>query len=302
VFSFLRPKHTSNLCSIEINADGLALASKSGLTSSKLKVCDFYPYNGNFKLKDLVNNGVTTNNLQNSDCIWVLHPDYYRTLLINAPNVPPTEYNAAIPWQIKDMITYPVNDVAIDYFVFENQDINLKKLYVVVSQKSFLENIVHTIKECQLNPIAIDIREFAIRNLTNTITKNNNKSYWCLHIDDSYCLLLIIKQGKILFIRRLSYGWKSLKANDAITQLSNEVQRSMNYCNTELKIEHPEAFIFTPCTQQQKIVFENLATNLAKQKYYITPNAITVNNYPISDDLIIRCWPAIGGIIRNEGN
>jgi MSHA biogenesis protein MshI len=49
-------------------------------------------------------------------CNFVLAPDDYSLLLVEAPNVEPAELASAAKWKIKDMIDRPLEQLAISVF------------------------------------------------------------------------------------------------------------------------------------------------------------------------------------------
>ena len=54
--------------------------------------------------------------LEQTRCNFVLSPDDYSLLLVEAPNVEPAELAAAAKWKIKDMIDRPLEQLAVSVF------------------------------------------------------------------------------------------------------------------------------------------------------------------------------------------
>jgi len=302
---------TSNqgLCSIEIRPDGIAFAH---IPSANFEVtaCEFYPYQfgnqlNNDQLKVQLSLITAKHQLKKIRCNWVLHPSNYRLTLINAPNVPQSEYKKAIRWQIKDIVNHPLEDTSVDIFYPDEPEKALKKVYVIAAQSSFLQNIAHVIQDCGLYPASVDIREFAIRNLITGLAKQD-EVIGLLSIVDESCLMVSVKQSNIQFVRRFPINWQNLKA-DNYNDLITEMQRSFNYCQTELKQEIPIRFLMPPGID--KTMIQNVAKNLNKASKSSKLNVevsifnlqeIVTFKESIDPRIESHCWVAIGGALRNS--
>jgi len=288
---------TDELCSIEISTSGIAVACTSNQDNPKVTLCSFHPcQQSNDKIKQCLMDIVLQNNLKKMRCCWVLHPDQYRLIIVNTPNVPKIEYKNAIRWQIKGIINYPLEDTSVEVFGPNESERNAKKIYAVAAQSSFLQNIVNIIQECNLQSVAVDIREFAIRNL---ITKLDieNEPVGFLDIVNESCLLVIAHQKYIRFTRRVPFGFKELKTGN-YDELTNELQRSFNYCLTELKQKIPVNFFIAPSVDINANIAQNLAEHLDKKVSILNLQKILPFNVPINLETETRCWAVVGGALR----
>ena len=292
------------LCSIEISSGGIAVAYTPNPTNPEITVCAFQPYQNteqsgnNNQLKENLEKIVSQYNLKKTLCNWVLHPDYYRITLINIPNVPQSEYKKAVRWQIKDIVDYPLEDVAVDIFYPDELEKVLKKIYVVVAKASFLQNIVNTIQDCDLYPMAVDVREFAIRNLISNLA-TQNETVGLLNIVDESCLMVLVKQNNIRFVRRIPVGLKNIKNND-YNELIAELQRSFNYCQTELKQEAPVKLFMAPKIDidLNKNMAQNIGKSLNKEISILDLQKIMSFKTTITQQIESSCWIAAGGALR----
>ncbi len=290
------------LCSIEVGPEGIAFACTPNPSNREITICGFQPYHfgkqlelGQFEqqLRQIVNQF----NLKKAHCNWVLHPSYYHITLTDTPNVPQTEYKKAIRWQIKDIISHPLEDTAVDIFYPDEPEKNLKKVYVIVAQASFLQNLAQTIQDCGLHITAIDIREFAIRNLIVNLAKPN-ETIGSLNIVDTNCLMVSAKQSNIRFVRHFPVNALNL-SNGNYHDLIAEIERSFNYCQAELKQETPSRFVMLPEAGFDKTIIENVAQNLNKEVTTLNLQEIVNFATPIDQQTEQRCWAAIGGALRN---
>lgn len=293
---------SQGLCSIEIGPDGIAFAYTPNSSNREISAYGFYPYQfGNqpdvVRVRKQLLQIVTQHNLNKAQCSWVLHPNYYHLTLIGAPNVPQSEYKKAIRWQIKDIVSHPLEDTTVDIFYPDEPEKALKKIYVIAAQSSFLQKIAQTIQDCGMHPAAIDIREFAIRNLITGFAKQN-EIVGSLNIVGENCLMVSVKQPNIQFVRRFPINLQNLK-NGNYNDLLTEIQRSFNYCQTELKQETPARFLIPPNAGFDINITQNIAKNLNKEVTIFNLQEIVSFKTPIDQQTESRCWVAIGGALRN---
>lgn len=289
------------LCSIEIRLDGIAFAYTPNPINPEVSICEFEPcqninQSNKDQIKECLAKIVDKHNLTKTACNWVLHPDYYRLTLLNTPNLPPSEHKNAVRWQIKEVINYPLEDVAVDIFYPEEIGKNPNKIFVITAQHSFLQDIVNIIQECGLLPIAIDIREFAVRNLIADIAKQD-EAIGFLSITNDNCLMVFVKQHRIQFVRHIPINLKSIQANHSI--LITELQRSFNYCQSELKQEIPIRFLISPDTDLSQEITQDIAKNLNKEISKFSLQKTVNFKLPITQQIESSCWVAVGGALRN---
>ncbi len=290
------------LCSIELGPEGIAFANAPNPNNLEISACGFYPYQFGSspdvsKLRDQLLQVVSQNGLKKTKCVWILHPSYYRLTLIGTPNVPQAEYKKAIRWQIKDIINYSLEDTAVDIFYPDEPERSLKKIYVIAAQSSFLKNIANTIQDCGLYLEAIDTREFAIRNLITDLSKPGETT-GLLNIIDESCLMMSVKQSNVQFVRRFPVNANNIKAGN-YSDLMSEIQRSFNYCQTELKQEIPTKFVIPPDAILDKNVAQEIAKNLNKEVNILNLQEVVRYKKPLDQQMEPRCWIAIGGVLRN---
>lgn len=300
--SFVSQK--KGLCSIEIGPDGIAVVFVSNSYKPEITICEFQPYQNPHRdqldydrLKEYLATLVSKHNLKKSHCNWVLHPSFYQLTLVNAPNVPSSEYKQAMRWQMKDIINYPLEDMTVDIFHPNEPDKNLKKIYVVAAQNSFLQKVVDIIQDCDLYPVAIDIREFAIRNLFTSITTPNDTT-GIFNIFNDICLMVLVKQHTIQFVRRIPISLKNLTIGN-YDDLITEIQRSFSYCQTELNQEIPKKFFMLPKIDYDQDITQKIANNLNKEISVLNPQHIIAFTTQTTQQTATDCWAAIGGALRN---
>ncbi len=242
---------------------------------------------------------VAKHGLQKTNCNVVLHPAYYRLLLIDAPKTPKAEYKQAIPWQIKDMVDLPLDDISIDIFSPDQDIPELRdKIYVVAACKSFLQDMVGILCRAQLNPVTIDIHELAMRNLLG-LPGEDSKPKAFLHLLSNRSLLLIVKGGEICFARRIMFGLQKMRDGSALKKIAAEVARCFNYYQSHLEQPLPDNIFFAPILSRNDFIAEGL-----KQELKMNVKPININelvSYPqlLPENIQAYCSAAIGGALRN---
>jgi len=243
---------------------------------------------------------VTNNNFQNSDCNIVLHPDYYHLLLVDKPQVPENEYKLALRWQIKGMVNIPTEDLAIDFFKPPTNIAQYnKKLYVIASKLSFLKDIVTIIQQASLNPIVIDIHEFAIRNLLFFIEQTNN-SIACLHFLDNNSIFSIFENNEIYLSRNIPYGINNITTEEVTQNIITQIKNTLDYYMHQLNQSLPNKIVI-PCTaSNDPINIEKLKTELGINIEYLRINTLTIFKQIPIEQIQNTSYIALGEELRKE--
>lgn len=171
-------------------------------------------------------------------CHIVLSAQQSQIVQIDKPNVPMAEINAALKWQVKDLVTISPDNMVLDYFDGPLLAGGKEKIHVVCAPINELKQIVAATNKDGAEVVNITTVEFAFANLLPT------QSDACLLVcqqPNEEIILLIVKQGKLYFHRRLR-GFRQIanKTEDelAMTVIDNlalEVQRSSDYFERQLK-------------------------------------------------------------------
>jgi MSHA biogenesis protein MshI len=300
IFHSFKKKLNNDLCSFEIREDGItfAHASYKDLAQQKVKIkqLGFYPYTDLSLIEYNITEIVEKHQLREMDCNIVLHPMHYRLLLVNKPEVPAAEYRSAVKWMIKDMVSYPLEDLSLDIFAPIGLDESVsKKLYVVATQTSYLQRLVDITTKLSLTPLAIDIREFAIRNfLTKTVPENVPIIF--IHPSKTSSLLLVINEQMLYFARRIPIGVDGL--TQANSEFSYEVRKSLEYYSTELKQNPPSKLIVAPTLEKDKELLILLLKKVTDDISFLDINSAIDYYPPIELDQQIHVYLVIGGLLR----
>jgi MSHA biogenesis protein MshI len=174
----------------------------------------------------------------NGLCHIVLSAGQYQIVQVDKPNVPDTEINAALKWQVKDLVPFKPDNMVVDYFDGPQLSVNTEKINVVCADLAELSAIVAHVTDNQLDIALITTVEFAFAQLIPA--SDIATLLVCQHANEDL-LILIVKQGKIFFQRRIrGLAQISHKSEDELVMgcvdtLSLEIQRSTDYFERQLK-------------------------------------------------------------------
>ena len=168
----------------------------------------------------------------------MLNAQQSQIVQVDKPNVPAAEINGALKWQIKDLVSIPPENMVLDYFDGPVLAGGKEKINVVCSPLTELKKIVASTNQSKMDVASITIEEFAFANLLPT---QNDACLLVCQQPNEEIVLLIVKQGKMYFTRRLrGFSQIANKTEDelvmtVIDSLALEIQRSSDYFERQLK-------------------------------------------------------------------
>jgi MSHA biogenesis protein MshI len=244
--------------------------------------------------------------LEQTRCNFVLAPDDYSLLLVEAPNVEPGELAAAAKWKIKDMIDRPLDQLAISVFPVPHDAYRSQRdmLYVVAADRKKIQHVVEMVTNAGLQLTSIDIPELAMRNLTTLYTDDSNGlAMMDLRHDGS--LLNLSKNGSIYLTRHLStqVGYEILRSHewDAVKdRLVLEIQRSLDYYESQMGQGHINRVLVAPRKQDSDALKAELDQAMGVKVEVMNLQGKLVSDVELSLDLQQGCLMAIGGALRVE--
>lgn len=171
-------------------------------------------------------------------CHIVLNGQQSQIVQVDKPTVPVAEINSALKWQVKDLVSISPDNMVLDYFDGPVLAGGKEKINVVCSPLNELKKIVSAVNQGNMDIASITIAEFAFANL---LPIQNDACLLVCQQPNEEIVLLIIKQGKLYFHRRL-HGFSQIanKSEDELTMtvvdsFALEIQRSSDYFERQLK-------------------------------------------------------------------
>ncbi len=171
-------------------------------------------------------------------CYLVLANADSQIVQVEKPNVPAAEMNAALKWQIKDLVSIAPENMVLDYFDGPTLAGGHEKVNVVCVARHDLIELVSTLSTDELNLVSITTEEFAFASL---LPIQQDAVLLVCQQPNEEINLLIVKNGQLFFSRRLrGFAQIANKSEEELGQgvvdaLSLEIQRSTDYFERQLK-------------------------------------------------------------------
>ena len=235
---------SNQLVGISLQQESISLCSLLPLVATSDE--DGAPVSGNIFQNKKVNQfdfpqaitGLKTELAFTGRCHIVLSAQQSQIVQVDKPNVPSAEINAALKWQVKDLVSISPDNMVLDYFDGPLLAGGKEKVNVVCAPIDELKKIVAATNEDGAEVASITTVEFAFANL---LTIQNDACLLVCQQPNEEVVLLIVKQGKLYFHRRLR-GFRQIsnKTEDelsmtVIDNLALELQRSSDFFERQLK-------------------------------------------------------------------
>lgn len=281
-------------------------------TQAELKFLDVVTNKKNLSFAATLETLVKKHQIEGVPCSWILQPDKYQLFLMDELPVPAAEFQAAVRWKIKSMLTFPIEDAVIDSFPIPLQKTNdpHKMIMVVATRISFLQTYLNAIQESGLDLTTIDIQELALRNITS-LYENDEKTTALIYLQEKNSHLIITCQKLLYFQRQLEFGLSSAtnianldvekKSNPQLDKVALELQRSFDYYQTQWR-QSPPARIFLAASELSVQSIANyFAQRLAMSVQVLDIRNVLISQAELSIESQGRYLPVIGGVLRKEG-
>ncbi len=217
---------------------------------SEIQACDFLPCLIEGEQEKTLKEYITFHKLENSDCIYVLQPNEYRLITIDAPNVSPAELKESARWAVMDFVDFPFEEAAIDTFRVPGPEGQKHKLFVVITRKSLLKRIEKVIYQSGLRLFRIDIAELALCNIIPQLYDDSGGI--ALLLSGYSGEHLIVEKEKLLFYKR---SFERFQKDDSATEQSVSEFAMASELETDTDTESakaPQAGFQTESTSAQK--------------------------------------------------
>ncbi len=205
------------------------------------------------------------NNFELQGCAsLVLSELQSQVVQVDKPSLPTNEINAALKWQIKDLVSIAPDNMVVDYYDAPTLSGGKEKINVVCAPLDELKKLVEATEQGSVKIANITTQEFAFANLLPV--QNDAKLLVCQQPNEEV-VLLIIKKGQLFFHRRLrGFGQLAKKSLEELSlsvvdNLSLEIQRSTDYFERQLKQAPVKGIQVLLPIELETVFVEKLAQN-----------------------------------------
>lgn len=173
---------------------------------------------------------------RNARFVLLLGASDYQLLQADVPAVEEAELREALRWQIKDSVSFPIDQASIDYVELPARATAAgrpRQVLVAAASHAALRPWIEFFQAAQLDLVAIDVPELAQRNLAAGF-EGERRGFVFLNFDDDGGLLTFLHGGELLGWRRLETALPTIaqaspERQDALfDRLALELQRSID--------------------------------------------------------------------------
>ncbi len=340
LFSFLkRTQKTEGLIGVGIQDAAISLAQVVRTTGSppRLLLCEHQICAESASVRSALEAMLKDHHLQQARAVTVMAPGSFSLLLVEAPEVDPTELKAAVRWRIKDMLDFHIDDAVIDVFDIPGQKERGRThmMYVVAARANLVQSRIDLLEQSSLALDVIDIPELTQRNVA-ALLPEDGAGVALLSFSDG-AGLITLSQHATLYLARgidvgldalvpgpadndvvstpagltldtpfapasegLSFGDITLEHRRAFDSIVLEIQRSFDYYESHFSQPPISALVISPLEREVPGIVEYLATNLGVAVRMLDLNAVLESAQVLDSAMQARCLPAIGAALRHE--
>ncbi len=209
---------------------------------------------------------VNEHKLHNSQVSVVLSRDFYQTFDIEKPKVEENELMASLPFAIKDLVSESIFDLVVDYYDRPFQQHKGNQITAVCVPKQRILSIRDMVLKYAMKLKEITVEELALTRLLGNRAEVN----LLLSQQNNELVLTVVKEGQLFFSHRLR-GFNELLAlplsdveNTLLDGLSLELQRALDYINSQLRIASISHLYLALVCPDINLLAEKLGSYLAK--------------------------------------
>jgi MSHA biogenesis protein MshI len=257
-----------------------------------------------------LNKFVAQRGLLGVDCNYVLGSSDYILTLVDTPNVPQEEMVRAIPWLVRDMINFSIEEAVFDYFELplpRTRD-NIKMSYVITAKKSSIERIESLIKSSGLILKSIDIPEVAVRNMASRYPSEEGAQVF-IQLSPTGGKVIVCCKGMISMIRSFNLNMNPLLATGESSEhtgiydhLALEIQRSLDYSSSTFNQAAVNYILLMPSVLDDASILSYLTSALGVEIQLLELDQLLKFKRPISGQEQGQNLIAVGAVLRDESN
>lgn len=194
--------------------------------------------------------------LHNLPWTWILPHEQYQLMLVDVPDVPEEEISDALRWRVKDLISFPLEEAAVDTFLLPAEAFHgrSRMAFAVVARREQVDPVADTFGLAGLRLDSVDVADTALRNLAAMTAQAPAMALLLAADNDS--VLNATYHKELCLNRAISLGTQDLSEpqttpdDDAgnlalesqsemrLDSLGLELQRSFDYFETQMGLGH----------------------------------------------------------------
>lgn len=308
---FWQAEQTQATAGVTVSESGISLVVLNHHSDGKpeLTHCQWLPHNRE-QISDhqRLETMVRDSQIGSTPCITSLNPGSYQIFLVDAPNIPQEELKAAIRWQVKDLIDFPIEEANVDLFKTAPMGpASDEKLYVVVVRTAELLVKANTLQNAGLNLNVIDIPELALRNIAAGL-EQAEQGLVMLHLEANNGVIVLVRGETLYLARSIDFGNEQLFAvlqqpdllERFVADITLEIQRSTNYYDMQFRQPQLSQLISTPLPFSAPDFFAQLAAESGLESRELDLHEVVEINIELSTQVAANAMLALGSALRTD--
>ncbi|WP_394169943.1 hypothetical protein [Saccharospirillum alexandrii] len=233
----------------------------------------------------------------------------YQMLLVDVPDVPAAEMDAALRFKTAELISYDLDDASIDVILLPTEAYRgrLRMAFVIAAEKKPLADWAMAMARRGLRIECIDIDQLALRNTAIRTLERNQSGL--LFMEADRCRLILLFNQEIVLSRQFEIGYSDLglaadgeqglelegNSDIQLDSLSLEIRRSFDYYEAQLGLGaiSDVALLGWP---GDPAIGETLGTKLDTRFSLLHPEDFIMT--PTDSDWPVELTPALGAAFR----
>ncbi|MGK0499023.1 MAG: MSHA biogenesis protein MshI [Oceanicoccus sp.] len=280
---------------LAVGPDGMAVVYLNA--SGSLQYCQFHDVDGD--VGSTLAQLVVEQDWQDTPCSIVLHPLYYQLLLTERPPVEGDEMSSAIRWKVKELLDFPLEEAAIEYFLLPEDAYRgrQKMLYAAALRKKTLSSLVAPIEISGLAVDCVEVAELAMHNIVSRLPREGG-GIAMVQLSESEGFINLVEDGAIYLTRRLDIGLDKFHPGADNSQffeaLLLDIQRSLDYYESQLGKGIITRLFYSPGLESTVAIGEFLSAQLGLN---VAALDIKELGFAVLDEQVIKCSAALGAAL-----
>ena len=295
-------------CCIYLDKSGLSIALTANRFNTAFLTIDYLQYIPfeEAPTQELINflldQCVKEHQLKGVSTSCILSRELYRLILIDLPeNVPKNELREATKWMIKDLIDFPMDNLASDVFALPKLSQNDNKAYVCVAKKHMLKVRQQQIISSELALVEMSIIDLALTALTAQLPEN--QIHVLVSLLPSHSTLLLTMNNSLCLKHDIECTIDFSSENNQIQGLDTlptQIKSFVGYFLAQLYQNYPVEIFVLPTGKYTEIIIDNIHSSLPYPVKKIDISKLFSLPQNTAQNEIDRCMVSLGGLL-NKG-
>ena len=174
----------------------------------------------------------------------VMAVNEYQAQTIESLAVQENELAAALPWKIKNQLTYAIDEAAIDYVILPAKKSGQQHPLLIAfsMHKVLYQDLVTQFYKNFSVPLTITVPEIALKNLASYY-ESEEKSTVMLFFTSNFLILTISREKQLYFSRHIAMD-NTLAEQALAEKLGLDILRCMDYFQNQWRLPTPARLLY----------------------------------------------------------